>query len=334
MNDPEKFRALRIYEVSPSIFERRIESCGLNTLPDNEVLIKVLYSSLNYKDALSASGNKGVSRRYPHTPGIDAAGIVEQSLSPAFSPGDEVIVTGYDLGMNTPGGFGSYIRVPAGWVVPKPANLTLRQSMVYGTAGFTAALALRRLQQNGQNPADGPVLVTGASGGVGSLALALLSGAGYQVTASTGKAEEFSNLNQLGATEIIGREEVNDHSGKSLLKGRWAGAIDTVGGNTLATVLKSCNVHGSIACCGNVSSPELHTTVYPFILNGVSLLGVNSATCPMQERIEIWKLLASEWKVQLPNDFIHITNLADMPNWIDLILKGRVSGRVLLDHSL
>jgi acrylyl-CoA reductase (NADPH) len=328
------FKSLRIYELSPAKFERRIESCNLDILPEGEVLIKVLYSSLNYKDALSASGNKGVTRRYPHTPGIDAAGIVEQSLSPAFRPGDEVIVTGYDLGMNTPGGLGGYIRVPAEWVVPKPANLTLRECMVYGTAGFTAALALRRLQRNGQSPESGPVLVTGATGGVGSLAVALLNKAGYKVIASTGKTGETANLKILGASEVIRREEVDDQSGKALLKGRWAGAIDTVGGNTLATILKSTNVHGSVACCGNVNSPILNTTVFPFILNGVSLLGVNSATCPMPERIEIWNLLASEWKIQLPDEYIHYTSLEDMPNWIDLILKSGVKGRVVLDHSL
>jgi acrylyl-CoA reductase (NADPH) len=332
--EQETFTALRIYEPSPSLFERRIESCNLNILPEGEVLIKVLFSSLNYKDALSASGNKGVTRRYPHTPGIDAAGIVEHSLSPAFRPGDEVIVTGYDLGMNTPGGFGGYIRVPGEWVVQKPANLTLLESMVYGTAGFTAALALRRLQRNGQKPESGPLLVTGASGGVGSLATALFHKAGYEVIASTGKTGEIANLKSLGAAEVIAREEVDDQSGRALLRGRWAGAIDTVGGNTLASVLKSTYVHGSVACCGNVSSPSLNTTVYPFILNGVSLLGVNSATCPMQERIEIWNLLALKWKIQLPDVYIQYTSLEDMPKWIDIILSGGLTGRVVLDHSL
>ncbi len=328
------FKALRIHETSTSIFERRIETCNLAVLPEADVLIKVFYSSLNYKDALSASGNKGVTRKYPHTPGIDAAGIVEHSLSPAFNPGDEVIVTGYDLGMNTAGGFGGYIRVPSEWVVPKPANLTLLESMIYGTAGFTAAIALRRLQRNGQSPESGTILVTGATGGVGSIAVALLSKAGYNVIASTGKAEETDNLKRLGASEVIGREEVDDPSGRALLHGRWAGAIDTVGGNTLATVLKSTDVHGSVACCGNVSSPLLSTTVFPFILNGVSLLGVNSATCPMTERVEIWNLLASEWKVQLPDQYIHISSLEDMPEWIDMILKGGLTGRVILDHYL
>lgn len=330
----KNFKALRIYEDSPGIFEHRIESCGLDILPAGEVLINVHYSSLNYKDALSASGNKGVSRKYPHTPGIDAAGIVEHSLSPAFEPGDEVIVTGYDLGMNTPGGFGSYIRVPAAWVVPKPDNLTLRESMIYGTAGFTAALALRRLQHNGQKPESGPILVTGATGGVGSIAVKLLSGAGYEVIASSGKTKETANLKILGAGSIIGRDEVIDHSGRALLRGRWAGAIDTVGGNTLATILKSCMAHGSVACCGNVSSPDLNTTVFPFILNGVSLLGINSATFPMPERKEIWELLATTWKIQLPENYITVCSLAEMPHWIDMILKGNLCGRVVLDYSL
>ena len=334
MMDPKTFKSLRIYEPSPTVFESRVESCNLDILPEGEVLIKVHYSSLNYKDALSASGNKGITRKYPHTPGIDAAGIVEHCITHSFAPGDEVIVTGYDLGMNTPGGFGGYIRVPAKWVVPKPANLTLRESMIYGTAGFTAALALRRLERNGQLPESGPVLVTGATGGVGSIAIALLARAGYEVIASTGKTDETANLQLLGAISVIGRDEVNDQSGRALLRGRWAGAIDTVGGNTLATILKSCMTHGSVACCGNVSSPELNTTVFPFILNGVSLLGINSATCPMHERKEIWDLLANAWKVQLPESYITICSLAEMSHWIDLILKGGLCGRVILDHNL
>jgi len=332
--EPSSFKALRVNEISPGIFVKSIVSSPISILPEDEILIKVSYSSLNYKDALSASGNKGITRKYPHTPGIDAAGIVEHSRSPAFAPGDEVIVTGYDLGMNTPGGFGGYIRVPAKWVVPKPANLTLRESMIYGTAGFTAALALRRLERNGQLPESGPVLVTGATGGVGSIAIALLARAGYVVIASTGKTDETANLQLLGATNVIGRDEVNDQSGRALLRGRWAGAIDTVGGNTLATILKSCMTHGSVACCGNVSSPELSTTVFPFILNGVSLLGINSATSLMQERKEIWDLLANAWKVQLPESYITICSLAEMPHWIDLILKGGLRGRVILDHNL
>ncbi len=331
---PKTFNAIRIYEISPAVFERGVETCGFEILPEGEVLINVHYSSLNYKDALSASGNKGVSRKYPHTPGIDAAGIVEQSFSPAFKPGDEVILTGYDLGMGTAGGFGQYIRVPAAWVVPKPERLTLRESMIYGTAGFTAALALRRLQRNGQEPQTGPILVTGASGGVGSLSIALLSRAGYEVIAASGKTAETDNLKKLGAASVIGRDAVNDQSGRALLHGRWAGAIDTVGGNTLATVIKSCMVHGAVACCGNVSSVELNTTVFPFILNGISLIGINSATCPMSERKEIWELLSTNWKVQLPGNYVTVASLAQMPHWIDLILKGNLHGRVILDHAL
>jgi len=328
------FKALRVNEDAPGSFQKNIEFCNLSLLPAHEVLIRVQYSSLNYKDALSVSGNKGVTKKYPHTPGIDAAGIVEHSLSPAFQPGDEVIVTGYDLGMNTPGGFGGYIRVPAEWVVAKPATLTLRESMIFGTAGFTAALSLRRLQRNGQQSESGPVLVTGATGGVGSLAIALLTNAGYEVIAATGKTEETENLKILGAGTIIRRDEVNDQSGRALLRGRWAGAIDTVGGNTLATVIKSCMVHGSVACCGNVSSAGLNTTVFPFILNGVSLLGINSATCPMPERKIIWELLANAWKVQLPESYIQECSLVELPHWINSILKGNLHGRVILNHNL
>lgn len=331
---PTTFKALRVNEVSPGVFTKGIASVPMDILPEGEVLIRVSYSSLNYKDALSASGNKGISKNYPHTPGIDAAGIVETSHSADFRAGDEVIVTGYDLGMNTPGGFGQYIRVPASWVVSKPKNLTLHECMLFGTAGFTAALALRRLQRNGQLPESGPVLVTGATGGVGSLSLAILSKAGYEVIASTGKTEEKANLYLLGAGSVISRDDVNDQSGRILVRGRWAGAIDTVGGNTLATVLKACMVHGSVASCGNVSSAELNTTVFPFILNGVSLLGINSASCPMSERTQIWNLLAADWKVQLPEDYTAVCSLEDMPHWIDEILSGKLRGRLLLDHSL
>lgn len=327
------FRALWVTEEQDGSFSRKIVLRNTDELVQNGVLIKVSHSSLNYKDALSASGNKGVTRRYPHTPGIDAAGIVESSESPLFIPGDEVIVTGYDLGMNTCGGFGEYINVPAEWVVNKRSGLSAEESMILGTAGFTAALSVHHLIRCGQKPGDGPILVTGATGGVGSMAIALLSKLKYEVIAASGKQDQTDYLISIGAKVVIDRSETNDLSNKALLKPRWAGAIDTVGGNTLATVLKACAPHGNVCSCGNVESPLLATTVFPFILNGINLLGVNSATTPMSLRRELWQKLSSEWKIKGLNDLMHTTSLEGIGEWIDTILHGKVIGRVVLRHS-
>ena len=243
MQDKE-YNALLVSEVSEREFERKIVKRKISDLPENDTLIRVQYTGLNYKDALSSTGNKGVTRKYPHQPGIDASGVVEQCGSNEFIPGDEVLVTGYDLGMNTDGGFGEYIRVPSGWVVRKPASLSLEDCMIYGTAGFTAALGIDRMLRMGQDPEAGPVVVTGATGGVGSMAVAILSKIGFEVLAATGKEDARNYLLDLGAKEVVGRDEVDDQSGRPLLRPKWAGGFDTVGGNILDTVLKACNVHG------------------------------------------------------------------------------------------
>ncbi|HOW30722.1 MAG TPA: YhdH/YhfP family quinone oxidoreductase [Bacteroidales bacterium] len=329
----QTFKALVVSETPEGKFSTSILSRKPDELPQNETLIKVKFSSLNYKDALSASGNKGVTRYYPHTPGIDAAGVVVSCITGNFKPGDEVIVTGYDLGMNTPGGFGEYISVPSGWVVPLPEQLSLEESMILGTAGFTAALSLYHLLRCGQSPSDGPVLVTGATGGVGSLAVALLANAGFEVIASTGKLSQYEYLYMLGATTILSRDVTDDQSKRALLKARWAGAVDTVGGNTLATVLKACKMHGNVACCGNVQSPELHTTVFPFILNGITLIGVNSADTPMQLRTSIWKRLATSWKIDKLHSICRLVNLEELPLMIDEMLNGKITGRIVLKHD-
>ena len=330
----KEFKALWVTEEADGTFQRKVIHRNTDELIQNGVLIKVNYSSLNYKDALSSSGNKGVTRRYPHTPGIDAAGIVETSDSPSFKTGDEVIVTGYDLGMNTNGGFGRYINVPVEWVVPKPEGLTLEESMILGTAGFTAALSVHHLLRCGQLPGQGPILVTGATGGVGSLAVALLSSRKFEVIAATGKPDQSDFLKSLGATSILDRSETDVLSNKSLLKPRWAGAIDTVGGNILATVLKACFKQGNVCSCGNVGSPLLHTTVFPFILNGVNLLGVNSATTPMPLRYDLWLKLAGEWKPRDLQMLKHSTSLEGLEEWIQKIVLGKVIGRVVIKHSL
>jgi acrylyl-CoA reductase (NADPH) len=323
------YRAMVVEETGEKRFSRAITEKTIDQLPEGEVLIKVSWSSLNYKDALSASGNRGVTKSYPHTPGIDSAGVVEQSQSDSFSPGDKVIVTSYDLGMNTSGGFGQYIRVPAAWVVPLPAGLDLRESMIFGTAGFTAGMSVMALINT--VPADGgEILVTGATGGVGSLAVALLAGLGYSVTAVSGKAEAEPFLTRLGARKILSRAEATAGHERPLLKGVWAGAIDTVGGEILANAIKSTDLGGVVTCCGNVASPDLPLTVFPFILRGVSLVGIDSQNCPMEHRRKVWQHLASDWKPASLNELCREVSLDDLDREIELILKGGQTGRIIV----
>lgn len=326
------YTAMLVTEKDATTFERKIVSRSISDLPEGDVLIKVHYSSLNYKDALSCIGNKGVTKSYPHTPGIDAAGVIEQSDSKLFQPGDHVIVTGYDLGMNTAGGFGEYIRVPAEWVVPCPPSLSLRESMIYGTAGFTAALSIFQLLQSGVKPEDGEVLVTGATGGVGTIAIAILSKLGYDVIASTGKIDEKQRLQSIGAKEMIERRELDEPSDRPMLKGRWAGVIDTVGGNTLSTALKTTKYGGSVTCCGNVASHEFTSSVYPFILRGIHLLGIDSVQCPMDLRKEIWSKLATSWKIDMASieSLVAEVSLNDLDEKIDLMLQGQHVGRTVV----
>lgn len=325
-----KFKAFRIHETESGDIERRIESQSLSDLPEGEVVVKVKYAALNYKDALSASGNKGITRKYPHTPGIDVSGVVETSTVEQFTVGQEVIVTSYDLGMNTAGGFAEYIRVPAAWVVPKPATLDLYESMILGTAGFTAGLALWKMEQCGQTPSMGDIVVTGATGGVGSLAVAILAKAGYGVIATTGKTTETAYLTGLGAKRIETRAFADDASGRPLLKSLWAGAIDTVGGNTLATCLKGCARNGSVAATGLVASQKLDTTVYPFILNGINLLGIESAECPMAWRLQIWEAIATKWKPDNLASIAKLISLEELEAQIELMLRGQTRGRVIV----
>jgi acrylyl-CoA reductase (NADPH) len=326
------FRALRIVETPAGKFERSIEELDIEDLPPGELLVKVAYSSLNYKDALSATGNKGITKKYPHTPGIDAAGVVELSRSPKFAVNEEVIVTGRDLGMNTAGGFGEYIRVPAEWAIKKPLQLSFQDAMSFGTAGLTAAHALYKMQLMQQSPSMGPVVVTGSTGGVGSIAVAILAKAGYEVIAVTGKENTKEYLQYLGATRIENRDFVDDKSGKSLLKPKWAGAIDTVGGNTLHTLLKGCMPEGSIVSTGLVASQQLNTTVYPFILNGVSLLGIGSAETAAEIREMLWQKLMNEWSIKDKlNAIVKEASLEEVNNtYIGSILDGKVMGRIII----
>lgn len=325
------FNALWITETPEKTYQHNLIERSIHDLPPGEVLIRVQYSSLNYKDALSASGNKGVTRSYPHTPGIDAAGVVEHSENPAFSVGDAVLVTGFDLGMNTAGGFAGYIRVPASWVVKLPEGLSLRDSMIYGTAGFTAALSIYKLEYAGLTPDNGEVLVTGATGGVGSIAVALLAKLGYHVVASSGKSSAHEFLRSLGAAEIVSREELQDESDKPMVKGRWAGVLDTVGGAILANALKALKYGGKASCCGLVASPQLHTTVFPFILRGVDLLGVDSVACPMDVRLQLWGKMANDWRLDSLETLVTEVSLEALKDtYLDKILQGQVQGRVVV----
>lgn len=324
------FSAYWVEEQPDGSFRQSIVTRTTDDLPPGEVLIRVLFSSLNYKDALSATGNRGVTRKYPHTPGIDAAGIVEASQSPEFGPGDAVVVIGYDLGMNTPGGWGGYIRVPAAWVARVPDGMAMYETMMLGTAGFTAAQCVDALEQHGVAPDSGEVLVSGATGGVGSMAVALLAKLGYRVVAATGKMNETGYLRALGAAEVVHRDDLNDTSGRTMLKERWAGAVDTVGGNMLATMLKSTRYGGSVAACGLVASPNLETTVYPFILRSVNLLGIDSVNYPITRRRALWAKLATDWRLPQLEHMAREVSLTAIDREIDLILKGKQVGRVVV----
>jgi len=325
------FSALVVNQEPDGAFTRKIVSRDISELPPGDLLIRVLYSSLNFKDALVATGRRGVAYRYPLTPGIDAAGEVVESATGSPAPGESLMVCGHDLGIRVPGGFGQFIRVPAEWVLRPPRGLTLRECMVIGTAGFTAALCVRALQEHGVSPAAGDVLVTGATGGVGSFAVALLSKLGYAVSAGTGKADQRDFLSSLGAHEIIPRAQLDDNSPKALLKERWAGVVDTVGGGILSTAIKSTRYGGAVAACGNAASGELPVTVFPFILRGVRLLGIESSRCPQAVRQEIWDKLAGSWKPLHLQSMAVECSLGGLNEKIDEILQGRVAGRVVVN---
>lgn len=324
------FRALLV-EKTDDGFTRQVVDRSVDELPDGDVLIDVRFSSLNYKDGLSATGNPGVTRKFPHTPGIDAAGVVVESAGNEFSAGDEVVVIGYDLGMNTPGGFGQRIRVPSGWVVALPEGLSLHQAMVIGTAGFTAALCVDKLEHAGMTPDSGPVLVTGASGGVGSVAVMLLGRLGYEVAAVTGKSAQHDFLRGLGASSFLTREEAREGADRPLLKERWGGVVDTVGGEILFNGVKSLRYGCSLAACGLVDSPQIPASVLPFILRNVNLLGVDSVELPRERKAEVWQKLAGPWKLDGLETLEQRLTFETLSDAIDRILAGDMVGRGVLD---
>ena len=327
------FRAFRVEKTENRQFPRSIVELDSAGLPPGELLIDVAYSSLNYKDALSATGNPGVTRNFPHTPGIDAAGTVRESQSEAFAVGDEVIVIGFDLGMNTAGGFAEKIRVPAAWAVPMPAGLDLRASMILGTAGFTAALCVHKLEAFGMTPDGGPVLVTGATGGVGSVAVKLLAQLGYEVHAVTGKPDQHDFLAGLGAKELMSREDALKGAERPLGRPTWGGVVDTVGGDILVNGVKSLRYGASLAACGLVASPDIPATVLPFILRHVNLLGIDSVELPLPQKAEIWNKLAGVWQLDGLEGLVAPLSLATLSDAIDRILAGKMVGRGLVDLS-
>lgn len=325
------FKAFRIEEVDGN-FQGSIKQMEFGALNDIEVLVKVHYSSLNYKDALSASGNKGVTRSYPHTPGIDAVGIIEKSNSELYPIGEKVIVTSYDLGMNTDGGFAEYIQVPSEWLVRLPDTMTMKEAMIYGTAGLTAGMSVLRLTEL-IKPTDGKKVVSGATGGVGALSVSILSKLGYSVVAITGKETERDYLINLGAEEVLLRSDIENFAKKPLLKPLFAGAIDTVGGIILENIIKSTDSMGVVTCCGIVASPTLDLTVFPFILRGVTLIGIDSQNYPMKYRKIVWNKLAHEWKPKQLDFTCNEIKLEDVAQKIELMLQGKLKGRTVLNLS-
>jgi acrylyl-CoA reductase (NADPH) len=330
MVDGDSFPCLMVRKDGAGHVSAAVERITRDTLPAGEVLIEVAYSSLNYKDALASQGHSGVVRKLPHVPGIDCAGTVVESTSPKFVPGDEVLVTGYDLGAGHWGGYSEYVRVPAEWVVGLPPDFTPREAMIFGTAGFTAAQCVTAIVERGIGPERGEVVVTGATGGVGCLAVMILAKLGYKVVAVTGKAKHHNWLHEIGAARCVGRDEVTDTGSQPLLAAKWAAGVDTVGGVPLATIVRSLAYRGCVAACGLVAGTELPLSIYPFILRGVTLAGIDSAKCPRPQRQEMWRKLSGPWR---PASLEHVASevtLDELPGKIAEILAGKIVGRTLV----
>lgn len=326
-----EYSALVVSEVSDGQFDAQISTLNTDDLPKGDVLIKVSYSCVNYKDALSFSGNKGVTQKFPHTPGIDAAGEVVESSDPNIPVGTKVVVTGYDLGMNTKGGFGEYIRVPSNWVITLPSGFSEKEAMAWGTAGLTAALSVDKLLANHVSK-DKPILVSGATGGVGSIAIMLLSKLGYTVHALSSKKDKEAYLKSLGAKEVVLLEDFIDNSKRPLLKPMYSGAVDVAGGDVLASILKTVDYQGVVTCCGLVASPSLKTSVFPFILRDVSLLGVDSVELSLTRKQEIWDKITTDWRLEELVASCHEITKSELVETMNQMLKGNITGRYILSH--
>lgn len=321
-------KAYRIFQEDGKI-QGRIVDVALDELSAGDVVIKAAYSSVNYKDALAATGAGKIIRNFPRIGGIDVAGTIASSSNANFREGEHVLVTGYDLGVGHDGGYSEYVRVPSEWVVPLPADLSLFDAMAIGTAGFTAALSIVELERNGLKPGNGPVIVTGATGGVGSVAVACLARLGYQVTALTGKDSEHEWLRSLGAKDVLSRRNLQMGT-RPLETATWAGAVDPVGGDILAWLTRTMKQGGGIANSGLTAGVELHTTVMPFILRGVKLLGIDSAMYPRSQRIDVWRRLAGDLRPAGLDKIGHEIGLQDLPAGFDTLLKGAARGRIVV----
>lgn len=321
-------KAFVVNKLEDKKFEAKIENIEIPVINEDEVLIKTTFSSLNFKDALSSVGNPGVTRVFPHVTGIDVAGVVHQSNSSLFKEGEEVLVTGYDLGMNSNGGHSEFVKVPSSWIVKKPSNISLKELMTYGTAGLTAALSVNELLNNGVT--SGEVLVTGATGGVGSIAVSILSKLGFDVIAISGKAEKIDFLKKLGAKEVILRKDFDVENKKPMVKERFTGVIDTVGGNILAEALKAIKYDGVATCCGLTSSHELNTNVFPFILRGVRLIGIDSVEAKLDKKTAAWEKIADDFKIETLKDLTTKISLDEIKDAYSKLLDGKAVGRYLV----
>jgi putative YhdH/YhfP family quinone oxidoreductase len=325
----QTFKAYRTFEDNRVVTSRFVDM-ALDDLDPGEVVIKTKYSTINFKDALSHNGIGRIMRKYPTNAGIDMAGTVETSTDPRWKKGDKVIVHGYDMGVAHDGGYSEHVRVPADWVVRRPESMTAFDAMTLGTAGFTAAQAIMLMENNGLAPDKGPVAVTGATGGVGSVAVEILAKIGYHVVAITGKEEETDYLKGLGAKEVIARQSIDLAKIKPLDKATWAGAVDNLGGDLLAWLLSTMKIGGTVGAVGLAADMKLNTTVAPFILRGVALLGADSANCPMAVRQKIWNKLAVEWRPDAVHDQVRTIDFDELPTHFDAYLKGLVRGRTVV----
>ena len=331
MSNEKTFKALVVEETNDGEFKKSIHERKVSDLPENDLLIEVHYSSLNFKDAMSATGNKRITRNYPHTPGIDAAGVVVSDKSGTFSAGQEVLVFGYDLGMDTAGGLGQIISIPADWAIECPKSLTLKEAMIYGTGGLTAALSVQKLEKMGAKPSDGPVAVTGATGGVGSISIAILSQLGYEVIAFSGKPEQSDYLKDLGASEVRHRDTINEIGSKPIGRELWANAIDTLGGDYLANLLKQTKAGGAVTSCGLAGGAEFSMTVMPFITRAVSLLGVDSVLIPLEDKKAIWQRVSTDMKLPDLEGYAEEITLEQTPEYLDRFFQGQVVGRYVVN---
>ncbi|WP_201508325.1 oxidoreductase [Psychrobacter alimentarius] len=331
MSNQPTFNALVVEEDANGNFNKSIQERSLTDLPENDLLIEVHYSSLNYKDAMSASGNKRITKHYPHTPGIDAAGVVISDKSGTFEEGQEVVVFGYDLGMDTAGGLGQIISIPADWALPCPEALSLKEAMIYGTGGLTAALSIQKLEKMGAKPSDGPVAVSGATGGVGTISIAILSQLGYESIAFSGKPEQSEHLKELGATEVRHRDTINEVGNRPVGRPLWANAIDTVGGDYLANLLKQTKPGGAVTTCGLAASASFSMTVMPFITRAVSLLGIDSVFIPLEDKKAIWQRVATDMKLPNLEQYAEEITLEQTPEYLDRFIDGKAVGRYVVN---